>query len=560
MNITTTTVPYFEETEAGCVWIYVVFCKCGPRHRRPNWHEDLEELGCLPDPHRHYHAKQRRGINANENSGVSRSLGLHASYLGEQLPTLPTPRSWTPSPPHNPHHMHTTAQINKQEATCCEELGNAVDKSCETQGGTEPLYGSRARTSPYNPRYNTPTSDKWSHTHSLGTNSSYTTQGLHNQHEDRRRECEARFTGSGARAFQTRHFQKRRTSVKEYKHITNKRYPQNLDKHQHEPIENPARMLQGDVEYPDTCYTNHSDSYHLASSNLHFHRRGCEHVDPPRARSSDNLASDLPENSRLDTLLEGSEEHERCQITAHRSPTTSNEKKEPLNYSHPLVSTVMRERHPRFVSDAQQTQYTLPRAVSCVSPRPQPQRMKHYQASSHLGMWVPQREQRYPSKDLLFHQHHDLSCVHNSQRDRDQEVRRRMALKYGFCQACGVHSSPRQRMKRQAGDAEAQHKSQYTQTLEDDLNSCSTDVEEMNHSLAPSMSWDNLTPELSAVLTDTLPGTSTVEDASADRAPTAGACCVPTHDMPQELGHSDASSSAHDVIHKYERRYSNSDY
>ncbi|KAK7078824.1 hypothetical protein SK128_013852 [Halocaridina rubra] len=68
-------------------------------------HREMIELGCIRSSDNcvgHHH----ESTIFNNNTGVSKGLGLGASYRVDQLPALPAPRSWTPSPPYDSQQMN----------------------------------------------------------------------------------------------------------------------------------------------------------------------------------------------------------------------------------------------------------------------------------------------------------------------------------------------------------------------------------------------------------------------------------------------------------------------
>ncbi|XP_068230906.1 uncharacterized protein [Palaemon carinicauda] len=105
-------------------------------HAQCCWHHQTESLDAysFPPPHRE-RIKMRcmRGCNnftrdccqmslSNNNTGVSRGLGLGASCINDPVPAPPAPRSWTPSPPYrcqqNGIHSRRGNQSKVGEQSC----------------------------------------------------------------------------------------------------------------------------------------------------------------------------------------------------------------------------------------------------------------------------------------------------------------------------------------------------------------------------------------------------------------------------------------------------------
>lgn len=84
-------------------------------HGQCCWHHETQSYDAysFPPPHRErVQMRCLRGCNkfmrhccqmslSNNNTGVSRGLGLGASCVNDPVPAPPAPRSWTPSPPYN---------------------------------------------------------------------------------------------------------------------------------------------------------------------------------------------------------------------------------------------------------------------------------------------------------------------------------------------------------------------------------------------------------------------------------------------------------------------------
>nr|XP_045618214.1 uncharacterized protein LOC123770415 isoform X1 [Procambarus clarkii] len=553
----------------GCVWVCVVSNKYLRRQRRPTRpepdrggdnafppaHRDTVDLGCLPDslaPRRSKHFNEN-----TDNSGISRCLGLGASYSTKQLPTLPTPMSWTPSPPFNPHRMHA----RRRESV----VGGSRGRECDLGDTTEPHYGSRAPTSPSNPHYNTPTS---------GNYYNYMTRRLDHQPEERRRdEYEVWYTDrpyyynrNDDRAPKTNNLTHQRPFV-DYKYVENiGKYLPNRGRYLSVPTENPVRKAWGGAY--STCHdqpSHHRHAYHPQ----HDYKPECSRADPSRSRRFDNLASDPLATSRMDTVFVDNDERECLKrTTTHRLPATSNREAETTRSYQ--AHTTLPVPHLRLVKDSEHQHHTIPNDLSLISPKTKPQGMKRYQVSSDQEGWVSQhgehcpsrlppercpsrlppercpsrlppehrhlnrhhQDERHASHDPPEHHHqhhkpdncnvsqdqlgHQQDDPHDpshylSQHDPDQEVRRRLALKYGFCQTCGVYTSPKQCLGGPADVHRPRQSNRSTQSQKDGHNSSVNDIEELIHDPTPSLSWDNLTPEPLSIFADTLANARTLE-------------------------------------------------
>ncbi|MPC17425.1 hypothetical protein E2C01_010282 [Portunus trituberculatus] len=91
----------------GSVWACVVcskiFYRQRKRHKRqklgidgfPPQPREMVELGHIPRLPR----SADNGPYSINNTGISRSIGIHTSQSAERFPAVPVPKSWTPSPP-----------------------------------------------------------------------------------------------------------------------------------------------------------------------------------------------------------------------------------------------------------------------------------------------------------------------------------------------------------------------------------------------------------------------------------------------------------------------------
>ncbi|KAG7163393.1 hypothetical protein Hamer_G004531 [Homarus americanus] len=531
----------------GGVWVCVVCRRRGscthlsrinwPRH---GWGENNEEEGRFPPAQRgkvELDSLPKRAItpldqhppplNAHiNNSGISRGLGLGASCLPEQLPALPAPRSWTPSPPFDPHHKQTPPKSYNQASTnilnCDNDIARPVTCSRSRErgrkDGEKSLYGSRACTSPYKPRYNTPTSDHSLPPSTHTNSSSYITLGFAQKSKKRRGEAfEAWNTPSNAcynkrykrriRKATGRRSRRQRELDAIERNQNGRKWCDSHGRNHQEPSENTVNMLRGDgnVELPAACSSccGTPPCYHQLP-HPHVSIPESRHVEPFRTGCFYDLTSNPMKRSKMSTLVEGWKQGKQSKGRGNErvvEPSTPH-----LPPPNPPSPTTKRTSPPRRFMETQQERHTIPIVLTYPSPEPKPQWMQRFQASRNSGVWHTQRRQ---SHEPTHYNHHHCHQKHDDQQecdDPDRAVARRIALKYGFCQVCGIQKYHNQVSHLAGVSACPRKKSRCTQTQGDD-------TQELTHDPTPSLSWDNLTPDPSPALTDTLGNTRTPEGA-----------------------------------------------
>ncbi|XP_071515968.1 uncharacterized protein [Panulirus ornatus] len=481
----------------GGVWVCVMCSRRSSRLAKrnsrgqerafPPVQREMVELGWLPASLRNHRLDSPpRAIN--DYSGISGGLGLGVSYPTEHIPSPPTPHSWTPSPPFDSHPIKIpTHRLHvPQPESMANPAANGWISEREHEARST-LYGSRAQTSPYNPRYNTLATGISNapsiHTHS----SSYhthpkPTSWKSKAHEQREILSDPHY----CKCSKTTALKTSKKALRSRRHGTR----EELGKSDRRWYQNPRICLQDPLENKiDLLWEESSSEPPAARSSCH----GSPHRHNPTSVS--RSASCHLGLSRVIPL------NYICPDQLQESRTGSGKESNYQRESHLPTARSRRRARPHLMRE--QEGKTRPRVPNSTLHAPRPHWMKHYKDCQDHGLWLPQQQ---PSSLL--------STPHNQQGphvEHDQAVARHLALKYGFCPACGVQKSLKQPRIPGCAPYGNQQKSRYTQTEWDDLNSSINNSLNLTYDPTPSMSWDNLTPDPSPVLTNTLEDSRALE-------------------------------------------------
>ncbi|XP_047496108.1 uncharacterized protein LOC125043828 isoform X2 [Penaeus chinensis] len=535
------------------------WCEWRGRQRRrdegfPPDHREMIELGRLP--------------------GISRGLGLGVSYPADQIPALPAPRSWTPSPPFNPneiqiqplaqplaqhaspschHPPHACVQsrstpaclpsrhaptcllprstpvgTSAQPALTCTQPGLAAASHACTQpsraahvpspagrvGPAQVIARARLRkyrsspcTSPYNPRHNTPNTDRSSLPDITSSSSASIPSKYANMAFPPPCSCSSSdFSFEVIEANPRKVLaEPRRPAKAQAPRKRTKKHRANLSATEASSTSGGNRRLRGPGPPPRQPSTEKSPSLLRGAATGELACACSSH--PCLLPRSDN---DLP-------------------FLSSRSAHLRDLSLEPLQSSGAARFSDARKPALRHYN----TPVTRPRS----SPRregpgaaglPRPRRSKGRPTTSSRSSW-----RRYPTSNYLG-TYLPSSMPHlypPAPSDAfERELERRLALKYGFCVTCGIYTEHQQRFGRAlARPAEPDRserrrkRSRHTQThwVDRDHNESQADVtQDLAPSSMPSLSWDNLTPDPSpALLTDTLGDTAAATAAEAAATP-----------------------------------------
>ncbi|ROT72943.1 hypothetical protein C7M84_008647 [Penaeus vannamei] len=505
--------------------------------------------------------------------GISRGLGLGVSYPPDQIPALPAPRSWTPSPPFNPNEIQiqplTQTPAQHASPSCRQPL-----HACVQSRSTPTCLPSRHAPTCLLPRStpvgtNTQPPLTCTQPGSAGTSHACT-------QPSRAKHAPPPAGGAGpaqviARARLRKYWGRPCTSPYNPRHNT-----PNTDHSSLPDITSSSSSSipseSANMAYPPPCsYSSSEFSFEVIEANprkvLAQPRRPAkaQAAQAPRRRTRKhrpNLAASeassassghqrlrvpgppprQPSAEKSPSLLRGAATGElACACSSHPCllPRSDNDL--------PFLSS--RSAHLRDLSleplqssgAARFSDARKPALRHYNTPVARPKSLPRRAGPGAAGLSVPRRSRgrpitssrsswrRYPTCDYLG-TYLPSSMPHlyppAQSDDLERELERRLALKYGFCVTCGIYTEHQQRFGRALARAAAldrsgrrRKRSRHTQTHWTDWNrnESQADVtQDLAPSSMPSLSWDNLTPDPSpALLTDTLGDTAAATAAEA---------------------------------------------
>ncbi|XP_045111231.1 uncharacterized protein LOC123504622 isoform X2 [Portunus trituberculatus] len=480
----------------GSVWACVVctkiFYRQRKRHKRqklgidgfPPQPREMVELGHIPRLPR----SADNGPYSINNTGISRSIGIHTSQSAERFPAVPVPKSWTPSPPFAGKHGQTSMyyrkhsshipQKNKQER----QARNIKTHSHLKKNIPNNTKGS---TSVYHPPYNTHASDVWSVQPAFSNSSS--SQSLCSSHPPPE-EVDQHFhrnTCSGKNR-QTRWRESSMYNKEPFGKCSRHRKKVHAHVHSHKFNEcnyGKSNLDEG-TEAPDAC-SSYRDSPQ-SSHNLISLSQHQQQSHPSRAEASNNYVSytnpvcseisDIQKNSAVSSSIS---RQNMIQIIPKekRQERSSKYHETPPDPTQSLISTKSRRLWREscgFKNEVLPKEHTsFHGSGPCWIHHSQPTQRQHRQTE--------------PPPDPLS----ELSILRETY---EQEAFQNIARKYGFCETCGCEISLMQQHEGACGAGRS------CVQFKDCDERCESSVDS-----TPSMSWDNLTPEPTAALTNTQP-------------------------------------------------------
>lgn len=253
------------------------------------------------------------------------------------------------------------------------------------------LYGSRARTSPYNPRYNTFVTDYSSHAPSIRTHSSYHTLGVdpecrgreirtHEQWETLSDHYERKRSRSPVRKTYKRlpRHRRHRTELGE-----GGRWNQNPRIYLQDPSENTIDLLRegSSSEPPDACSSRHGTPHrHHHSPQI---SRSASHLNPSRARPLHGFTSEPLQDSRTGCDVDsGSRQEDHNPPVRHKRST-----------------------RPRLQMEGE---------TRLLPPAPRPHWIKHHQVTHNTAALLVVFKQTFfvrEKKNALYLSYNDYSCL-----------------------------------------------------------------------------------------------------------------------------------------------------
>ncbi|XP_050714310.1 uncharacterized protein LOC126997327 isoform X2 [Eriocheir sinensis] len=400
----------------------------------------------------------------------------------EYLPTAPSPRSWTPSPPYGLDRKHAKGIAARNFSRHPYENAGQV-KSKTINGYTSRLERKgnmqrhiQSNTSSYHPGYNTLASDTWSMRPAYSSSSSRHTLRSSRQHPNEADDPTFR---------KTCYEKHRRTRWRRAPLLPKKSDNYSRNRREHSPLDfNLSNRnywtgnTEQDAEPPDAC-SSYRGSPHarlrmakLLPYQQHHHRLGPfarHHLESFQSPAS----SDLPECPRK-TKPDIYSKYRRS-VTPETLRNTVEEEQD-MSLTYPVPTNSITSAKPRrlwhkscgFKNEALSTG---------------PCWVHHLQTPGHKNR---QMEQPLSTSQQPRHGPHNVDEAH------EQEVFRRIARKYGFCETCGMERSPKEHKCAQSDN----------RCVTGGWNECCASYPD---DPTPSMSWDNLSPEPSPALTNIQP-------------------------------------------------------
>ncbi|XP_042882754.1 histone-lysine N-methyltransferase 2D-like isoform X2 [Penaeus japonicus] len=515
--------------------------------------------------------------NGENHIGISRGLGLGVSYPPDQIPALPAPRSWTPSPPFNPNEIQiqpltqppaqqvshsyqqqplahacvqsrstptclpsrhaptcllprsTPVGTNPQSSLACTQPGLAVGSHAYTQpnrathvpppagcagGPAQVIARARLRkyrrspcTSPYNPRHNTPNTDRSSlpdtfSSSSGSTPSKYTNMTIVPPCSSSSSDYSFEVIGTKPRKIPAEPRSPMKVQAARAPRRRTRKHRPNLSTTEASSASGGNRRLRVPVLPARQPSTEKSPSLLRGAATGELACACSSH--PCLLPRSDNDLPFLSSRSAhlRDLSLEPLQSSGAARFSDARRPALRHYN---TPVARPKASTGRGGPNTARMPRSRRSKACRPTTSSRSS-------WRRFPTSNYLGTYLPSSMPHlYPPapSDAM-----------------ERELERRLALKYGFCVTCGIYTEHQQRFElglaRSTEMRRNEHRrkrSRHTQTRWTDWNNNEA-LDDVTQDLAlssmPSLSWDNLTPDPSpALLTDTLGDTAAAEAAAA---------------------------------------------
>lgn len=408
---------------------------------------------------------QHQSSVSNNNTGVSKGLGLGGSYVSDQIPVHPAPRSWTPSPPFTSQQIDVVPRLSVQrrigDSSRTFKSCGKDHTACETLGGAclvhTKLTARENFASPYNSYCKSKASDKCLKPTSSKVN--------------------LRNISLGTTSCDSEHS----LEVVDLSPVKRKAL---FCKRKKAPMQKNSGKHSQQCRLP-TEYTKNSESNLQVTKNLEF---SCHDTQGNNRNASSSVqCDDQPAACSSPPQLWHSLPCSRSSKTLNNFPST----KDGLDYS----------------SSCHHSRRSLGFGASCMLPQirensltpPKCDRStirSPVMSTDHHGTRSRTSSQRHPASPItsIFPAHQP------SVSQRDEIFVRDFSSKYGFCQSCGHHPD----VHRMLGGAKMITRSTQTHWKQNFRSVVKRDkTQETTVDPTPSLSWDNLTPAPSPVLIHT---------------------------------------------------------
>ncbi|XP_063873381.1 uncharacterized protein LOC135107441 [Scylla paramamosain] len=479
----------------GSVWACLVCSKILYRQRKWHMRQKFGIDGFPPQPREmvemghisHLPHSPDHGPYSVNNTGISRSLGICTSQSAGQFPAVPSPKSWTPSPPFASEQDQTFMDNAKYSSDIHHK--NKLAKRARNLEKHSPWKRNipnsvKGSTSVIHPCYNTHASDMWSMQPAFSSSSS--SHSLCPSHPPS--EVDQHFyrnTCSG-KSQQTRWRESNMYNKEPFDKCTRhrKKVHAHVDSHKSTECDYGKSNMDEGTEPPDACSSYRGSpqpSHHLVCLSQHQQQPHSSRVEASNNFVSHtnpvyNEISDVHKNSTVSSSIF------RQNMIQRKPKEKKKERSSKYHGTHPdptqsLTST--KSRHLWWESCGSKKE-VLPTEHTSVHGSG-PCWMHHSQTTQRQYSQTNPPPGPPPELPVVCEAH-------------EREVFQNLARKYGFCETCGCEKSLVQQHEGACGpDRSCARFSDWNER-------CGS-----SNDPTPSMSWDNLTPEPAPALTDTQP-------------------------------------------------------